>query len=97
MNMMKSSMEETKIPGLYDWKQKIGLFAQFISFVVFLVCFILNVITRLDLVWVLLVLFVLFLSMAYNNYMVYHRKHFTSIYLLGAVISIALFGGMLLG
>ena len=37
MKMMKSSFEETNIPGLYDWKQKIGFFVQFMSFVIFLI------------------------------------------------------------
>ena len=32
MKMMKSSMEETKIPGLYTWQQKLGLYTQFLSF-----------------------------------------------------------------
>ena len=48
MKMMKSSLEETKIPGLYTWQQKMGLFTQFISFVIFLICFILNIIGKLE-------------------------------------------------
>ena len=56
--MMKSSFEETNIPGLYDWKQKIGFFVQFMSFVIFLICFILNMIKRIDTKWLFLVLVV---------------------------------------
>ena len=97
MKMMKSSVEETKIPGLYTWQQKMGLFTQFISFVIFLICFILNIINKLDTAWLFLILVVLLLSMAYNNYSIFKRKYFTVCYLIGAILCLGIFGGMLLG
>ena len=95
--MMKSSFEETNIPGLYDWKQKIGFFVQFMSFVIFLICFILNMIKRIDTKWLFLVLVVLLGSMDYNNYMVFHRKYFTVLYFIGAIVCMIIFGGMIIG
>ena len=54
-------------------------------------------IKRIDTKWLFLVLVVLLGSMAYNNYMVFHRKYFTVLYFIGAIVCMIIFGGMIIG
>lgn len=97
MEMIKSSLEETKIPGLFDWKQKLGLFLQFIAFVVLIIFLVLTMMNQENIRWFYLTLSVNFLIMSWNNYRVFERKHFTWIYLIASVLFLVIFGGTFLG
>lgn len=94
---MKSSVEETKIPGLFDWKQKLGLFVQFIAFIALMILFVITMMNESYLRWFYLTLSVNFVVMAWNNYRVFERKHFTWIYLIGGIVFLVIFGGTFLG